>query len=85
MTDPARKPTVPEVLPLVLAYRAKPGNNVGGSLHIILDDCNVKDSHVAFCRQWAEDHDDADGVKLAEILARMSKTQRLKLAAHSYD
>lgn len=74
------KPTIPEVLPLVVAYCAKPENSVGGSLHIVLEDGNVADSHVAFCREWAADRGDDDGVRLAELLLLMSKTQRSKLA-----
>ena len=52
---------------------------MGGSLHIVLDDQNVKDSHVQFCVEWARDHDDPLGALLAGLLLRMSKTQRTKL------
>lgn len=76
------KPTIPEVLPLVQAYYAKPGNIVGGSLHIVLDDCNVDDSHVRYCIDDAREKGDDDGVRLGELLLRMSKTQRSKLYAH---
>lgn len=81
----ADRPTVPEVLPSVRAYCAKPGNAVGGSLHIVLEDNNVDDSDVEFCRQWAVERGDIEGVALAETLLRMSKTQRLKLAGSWYD
>jgi hypothetical protein len=74
------KPTVPDVVPLVRAYYGKPGNEAGGSLHIVLDDCNVDDADVRFCRDTAAERDDDDGVALADILLTMSKTQRLKLA-----
>lgn len=74
------KPTVPEVAPLVKAFYAMWGNGVGGSLHIVLDDGNVEDSSIEFCRKWAEDHGDLSGIALAMVLARMSKTQRSKLA-----
>lgn len=84
MPDDA-KPTVPEVLPLVQAYYAKEGNSVGGSLHIVLSDCNVSDDDVEFCRKGALERGDEDGVCLAELLARMSKTQRLKLARSPHD
>ena len=73
------KPTIPEVLPLVRAYYAKPGNLAGGSLHILLDDGNVDDSSVEFCEKVAVERGDEDGVALARILRRMSKTQRKKL------
>lgn len=73
------KPTVPDVLPLVRAYYAKPGNEAGGSLHIVLDDGNVDDDCVEFCEKYATENGDEDGVALARILRRMSKTQRNKL------
>jgi len=73
------KPTITEVLPIVRAYYAKPGNEVGGSLHIVLDDGNVSDDDVRFCLQQARERDDADGVALAEKLLLMSRTQRRKL------
>lgn len=76
------KPTIPEVLPLVYAYRdSKLENGIGGNLHIVLSDGNVADGDVEFCRARAEESGDLFGVKLAEILARMSKTQRRKIAS----
>jgi hypothetical protein len=75
------KPTVPEVLPLVRAYYAKPGNAVGGNLHIVLDEGNVETGHVEWCLARAREEGDADGAALAELLLRMSKTQRSKLAS----
>ena len=76
----AKKPTVPDVAPLVRSYYAKPGNEAGGSLHIVLDDGNVTDADVEFCRNRAIEARDDDGVVLATILRAMSKTQRLRLA-----
>ena len=73
------RPTVPEVLPLVLAYYAKPGNGAGGCLHIVLDDDNVDDDSVRFCIDYAAECGDEDGVYLAQVLLHMSRTQRLKL------
>ena len=79
------KPTIPEVLPLIKEYRDKDGNGVGGNLHIILDDGNVNDSDVIFCLDRAKETNDTDGVKIAEMLLQMSKTQRSKLSNMFYD
>ncbi len=79
------KPTLPEVIPLMRAYAAKEGNECGGSLHVVLDDGNVNDSHVKFCIQYAKDNNDPGGVKLGETLLSMSKTQRRELANMFYD
>lgn len=77
--DETRKPTIPEVLPLLREYVATPGNGVGGSLHIVLADGNVADHHVRFCLEQAKAKGDSKGVELAELLLRMSKTQRIRL------
>ena len=74
------KPTIPEVLPLVRAYYALPGNGAGGSLHIVLDDQNVDDADVQFCLDHARERGDEPGVTLATLLLAMSKTQRKKLS-----
>lgn len=75
---------MPDVLPIVFLYLACPGNSVGGNLHILLHDQNVSDSDVEFCRSRAEKADDVLGVKLALVLARMSRTQRLELATECW-
>lgn len=74
------KPVIPEVLPLIHAYRDKPGNEVVGNLHIVLSDGNVSDADVEFCRLSAKESGDMEGEILACILATMSKTQRKKIA-----
>lgn len=81
MTRPANKPTIPEVAPLIAAYYNLPNNGAGGSLHIVLDDANVERHHAEFCREYALEKGDWVGAALANILTRMSTTQRKKLAA----
>lgn len=78
------KPTIPEVWPLVKAYRDA-GNHVGGSLHIVLDEGNVTDNDVRWCIRYARRFGDEAGAKLGEILLAMSKTQRSKLSNMFYD
>lgn len=78
------KPTVPEVLPFMREYAALSGNSVGGSFHIVLDDGNVSDSDVEFCIQSAQQKGDTKGIELGELLLKMSKTQRKKLAGLFY-
>jgi len=82
--NPRQKPTVPEVLPMMYAYRDTAGNGVGGSLHIVLDDGNVEDGHVRWCIERAKECGDEEGVKLGETLLSMTKTQRKKLSALFY-
>lgn len=73
--------TIPEILSLARKYYEKPGNAVGGSLHIVLEDGNTQDGDVMFCLEYAQKQGDMDGVELAELLLSMSKTQRKKLSA----
>lgn len=79
-----KKLTITEVMPLVRAYQAKDGNSVGGSLHIVLDEGNVSNSHIESCKRYATEQNDLDGVALADILLQMSKTQRRKISARFY-
>lgn len=71
------KPTIPEVIDQFRAYHET--NLAWGSLHIVLDDGNIQDESVIYCRNYALAQGDADGVVLADILLSMSKTQRLKI------
>lgn len=75
------KPTVRQVLPAVNAFMRLPGNEVGGNLHIVLYQPNFDDASVQFCRIWADVVGDSAGVALAQVLLRMSRTQRSKLNA----
>jgi len=82
------KPTVPDVLPIVNDFYRIPGNEVGGALHITLEDGNVEDGNVRFCVEVAVFGEgpfepDPTGLLLGLVLLRMTKTQRLKLANRS--
>jgi hypothetical protein len=79
VTAPRLGPTVPDVLDIVNAYYAQRGNEAGGNLHIVLDDGNVRDGDVAFCLGWAIEKRDKEGEHLAQLIERMSTTQRRKL------
>jgi hypothetical protein len=77
----ADRPTVPEVLLLAAAYYDKPGNSMGGSLHVALEDGNLDDGNLEFCRGWAAKHQDEDGITLANVLLQLTRTQRVRLYA----
>ncbi len=84
MTKPvSSKPTIPEVIGRFSAYHEQ--HPSWGSLHIVLDDDNVKDEHVEFCVGWAREHGDVEGEALARILLTMSKSQRLRLSGKVYE
>ena len=74
MTD---RPTVPDVLPLVNAvYRRNP---LGCCLRILTDDGNVEKYHAAFCVDQARESGHTDCLQAAEMLAKMTRTQRLQV------
>lgn len=51
---------------MISAYCAKPGNEAGGNLHIVIEDANFEKHHVQFCLDIAIEAEDFDG----ELLAR---------------
>lgn len=69
-----RKPTVPEVGRLVQHYMDK--NYMGGALHVVLEDGNLEDS---FLQEVAQDQEDQESALLAQVLLRMSMSQRERL------
>lgn len=73
MTAPNNKPLSQEDKARFAAYK-------GTSLHLVLNNNNVKDGHVEHCIQTAARHGDQEGYELGLILRGMSKSQRLKLA-----
>jgi hypothetical protein len=74
---PSNTLAVPEVADRFRAYHEK--EPCWGSLHIVLDDGNVRDVHVKHCIESALERGDAEGHELACLLLGMSITQRNKL------
>lgn len=71
--------TVPDILPLVRGFYQLPGNEVGGVLHIVLDDGNIEDQHIEYCLSEAIAKNDMIAVSLAKLLLKMTYTQRKKI------
>lgn len=78
MTAPKHPPVSQEVKDRFAIYHSK--NPAWGHLHIVLDDCNVRDCHVADCQKQAARFGDREAFELCDELLKMSKTQRLRLA-----
>lgn len=72
--DKAR-PTIEDVRPIVYEYKRQL-HAAGGSLHIVLEDDNVSDQDVEYCRRFAQEQGDREGELLAQILLRMSEEER---------
>ena len=73
------KITVPQLIEECKKYYAMPNNSMGGCLHIVLDDENIKDNHIKFSIDEAEREGDEAGVRLGKLLLQASMTQRRKL------
>jgi hypothetical protein len=48
----------------------------GGSLHIVLEDGNLETDHVLWCKNYAKEQGDPEGVKLAEFLLTLTEDER---------
>ena len=59
-------------------------NGVGCCLHITVSDLNLGDDSVRFCQEEAHRRQHPDCIELAELVLRMSITQRSKLSRGGY-
>lgn len=75
------KPTIPDIVPLVLEYYQREGNDVGGIFHVVLDDKNYEQCFAVSALEEAKSLGDPLTLKIAEMLVEMSSTQRRKLSA----
>ena len=78
------KLTVDAIMPQIWAYMDAPGNGVGGSLHIVLDDGNHDKRHIQWCIDYAEERKDAEGARIGRLLLGMTKTQLKKISERLY-
>lgn len=83
MTAPNNKPLSEADKALFAQYYRE--NPAWGHLHIVLDDENIHENHVLYCRNEAERLGDTQAVYLADVLLGMSKSQRLKLSRTSWN
>lgn len=56
-------------------FYALPGNEAGGSLHVVLDDCNWERDHVQFCYEYASELGDFSGAAFARALLELTDDQ----------
>jgi hypothetical protein len=75
------RPTVPDVVRIARDYLTRPGNSVGGNLHIVLADKNLEDGSVRYCYEQAAAARDVQGAWLARLLLQMTRTQRERVYA----
>ena len=78
------KPSIPDIVPLVLEYYGRDGNGVGGIFHVVLEDKNYEQCHAVSALEQARALSDPLALQIAEMLVDMSSTQRRKLSASLY-
>lgn len=54
---------------------------VGCCLHLVIDDGNLKNEHVAFCLRQAREHEHKDCERLARMIRGMTLKERRKFYA----
>jgi hypothetical protein len=89
---PRNRPTVPEVAEALRAYYRLPDRGVGGAVHIVIDDGNITQGSADWCaeharewgEQWARDRYIDEDVRIAEMVAALTNTQRSRLARMNF-
>ena len=76
---PRDRPQVPDAMPLVHSIYER--HSAGCCMHIVLDDGNLEDGSIEFCRGIAE-HDDCR--RLADMMLQMTMSQRRRIYARRY-
>lgn len=86
---PGDRPTAREVIALARTFCASPGHNIGGALHIVLDDGNLEEGNIRFCLNALNRgachcgrRVCGEGVTLALALLKLTRTQRYKVYAN---
>lgn len=74
-----------DFIDLVKVYYSKTGNSCGGSLHIVLDDENIEDSHVSWCAGYACGKGDEEGHDIASLMELMTIEQRERVVSNYED
>ncbi|TCG09342.1 hypothetical protein BZM27_05945 [Paraburkholderia steynii] len=64
---------------MVAAFYELPGNCVGGCLRIVLDDDNLEDHHVRWCREEAQKRNDQDAMFMCDVLMLYTEDERFEI------
>ena len=78
------RPRTPEVIADVQSFYALPGNDMGGNLHIVLDDGNLEDHAVWFCLERSLVKRDQIAARIARQLLAMTRTQRKRVYRNAH-
>ena len=60
-------------------YYKQEGNEVGGCLHIVLDDGNLEPEHIQYCQTYSKDQGDTFGYFLATLMLCFEESELMDL------
>lgn len=63
----------------IAEYYKKEGNGCGGNCHLVLDDGNLDDSDIQFCKGYCAHADDKEGLGIMIDMLSMSPEERQKV------
>jgi len=65
---------------MIRDFYSKCGNDCGGTLHIVLDDCNIETHHIIWClNNTIKKENDEDARQIAYLLLSLPEGERLKI------
>lgn len=64
---------------LIAEYYKKEGNGCGGNCHLILDDGNLEDSDIQFCKGYCAHANDDDGLYIMREMLSLNPEERQKV------
>jgi len=70
---------VGELANRIAEYYKKEGNGCGGNCHLVLDDGNLEDSDIQFCKGYCACAEDSDGLSIMRDMLSMNPEERQKV------
>lgn len=79
-----------EIIELAEELYSCEGCEVGGPLHIVLEDDNVRNSDILWCLEYVGDHDYSDDVKIlcykiGSLLLMLNEEDRAEIVRKAWD
>lgn len=65
-----------ELIYKIKSFKEIKGNAAGGVLHIVLDDGNLEDSYILFCKEEAIKKNDKLAIKICDELLMLTHDER---------
>ena len=70
---------MPTLIEAIKNYYSKPGNECGGNLHIVLEDHNLEDGAIQWCKDKAGDSGDLAGFAICFRMSQLTIEARAQV------